>query len=185
VEIEAVAELKGTGLVGTRNGDTAMDRLVTTRASLAQGSIDRGQGLCTDASDGAWRELGTPRSLAEEASPAHLALQLAQENQRLDGVVGEQIPQLIRSQRLQLALGEIPRQPLQRFDLLADLLGGPIVRRLGAAEAPPLLPLEVLQCSKPLELREQLLKRLTGLGVLELVVAKALDGIGEDRGGGS
>ena len=124
-------------------------------------------------------QLGTRRTVAEEAGPAHLALQVAQEHHRLGRIVGKQIPQLIRSQGLQVALGEIPRQPLQRFDLLADLLGGLVVRRLGPAETPPLLPPEVLQRSKPFELREQLLKRLTGLGVFEFVVAKALDGIGE------
>ena len=135
VEVERIAELERPRLVGPRHRRAARVDRVAARAILAQRAVDLGERLRADAADRARRQLGGVAAVREVAGAPQRGLEIAQDHERARRVLREQLAQLLGRDRLEVPLGEVPRQLLDRLETLADPLRRLVVRRLGATEA--------------------------------------------------
>ena len=179
VEVEGVAELEGARLVGSRERDASLHRIVAPRPALAERAVDRRQGRRADAADRARRELAPVGAAAQEARLAEAALEVADQDQRALRPLREQLPQRLGREGFEVPLRQVAGQAFEGLHALAEPLGLVVVGRLGAPEALAALLAELLEGAQALQLLEQRPEVRAGVLVLELVVAHALERVRE------
>ena len=180
VEVERIAELERPRLVGPQPDRAARVDFVPAGAILVQRAIDLGQRLRPDPPDRARRQLGSVAAVREIARAPQRGLQVAQDQDRVARLLGEQLAQLLRRDLLEVSLGQVAGELLDRLQTLADALGRLVVGALSEPrKRPPSLLQEALERAQPLQLVQQLAVVLARLLVLEAMLAEALDRVRE------